>query len=389
MSQNNWLQESLTELEAKGLRRLRRESHPLSGGRVEINGKTLWNFAANDYLGLASDPRLASAAIEAIRESGLGSRASALVTGRSQWHAQLESHLAEWKGAEAAILFPSGYAANQGTIAALVGKSDAVYCDRLNHASLIDGCKISQARFRVYPHNDTAALRRELNKGTAFERRLIVTDSVFSMDGDLAPLPELAQLADEFDAILLVDEAHASGVFGNSGGGLLEHYQLHSDRIVSMGTLSKAMGLQGGFVTGSDSLIDWLWNSARTQIYSTALPNPICAAAVAAINIIRNDPLPRTHLLQQSLRVTDSLRNQGWEIPDGAMSAIIPIIIGDASQTVVFAKQLEERGVLVAAIRPPTVPNGTSRLRISLSVAHGENGINALIQAMSDLRRAS
>lgn len=378
----DWLTAELRLLAGQGLRRRQREVRPLPEGRCEIEQRTLWNFAANDYLGLAADPRLACAALDAIEQSGLGARASPLVTGRTTWHVRLEQALVGFKQAEAAILFPTGYAANLGTIPALAGSADVVFCDRLNHASLIDGCKLSQARFRVYPHCDTAALRRELEKSREYRRRLIVTDSLFSMDGDQAPLPELLQLAEEFDALLLVDEAHATGVYGARGTGLLEAMGLRSDRIVAVGTLSKAIGLQGGFVTGSHELIDWLWNSARTLVFSTGLAIPICAAAIAAIEAIRSEPERRQQLLKMSARVQQELRQQGWNVPASTAGPIIPVLIGDAQQTMQLAGRLENLGILVASIRPPTVPRGTARLRISLSAAHQGKGIEELLRAM-------
>jgi len=412
MASFDWIAAELATLDKQDLRRQRRQIRPLPGGKCRIEERVLWNFATNDYLGLADDPRLAHAAQQAIQESGLGARASPLVTGRTRWHVALERALAEFKQAEAAVLFPTGYAANLGTIPALAGREDVVFCDRLNHASLIDGCRLSQARLRVYPHCDLQVLRRELAKAHSFRRRLIVTDSLFSMDGDQAPLPALANLAEEFQAILLVDEAHATGVYGPMGTGLLEAQNVQSDRIVAVGTLSKGIGIQGGFVAGSQELVDWLWNSARTQVFSTALAIPLCAAAVAALKIIQTEPERRQRLLHSAELVRETLTRQGWEIPrqsqgvpagthetpppsslldsrrsefpggQTAPSPIIPVIVGDALRTVKLATRLEQQGILVAAIRPPTVPRGTARLRISLGAQHHSDGIDALLQAM-------
>ncbi|SFJ65036.1 8-amino-7-oxononanoate synthase [Planctomicrobium piriforme] len=389
-SNSAWISELATELaglDEQGRRRVRREVLPLPGGRCSIHGKTLWNFAANDYLGIADDPRLRDAAIAAIQTAGLGARASALVTGRTPWHAQLEERLARFKRAEAAILFPTGYAANVGTIAALVGSDDVVLCDRLNHASLIDGCRLSRAKLQVIAHADPSAYEKQLALASGFRRRLIVTDSVFSMDGDYAPLTALAALAEQYDALLLIDEAHATGVNGQHGTGLQEQLGVHSPRIISVGTLSKAAGLQGGFVTGSQTLIDWLWNSARTQMFSTALSIPVCAAAIAALDIIEAEPQRREWLAQASRHVITQLRSQGWQVPDSAQGPIIPIIIGDEAETMRLAGELERHGLLIAAIRPPTVPKGTSRLRISLSHAHGEEAIETLIAGLRSVHR--
>ena len=378
----NWLNDELASLESRSLVRERREVQTLAGGRCQLDGKELWNFAGNDYLGFVNDPAVIAAAQDALRE-GVGAGASALVTGRTHWHAELEQHLAEFKETEAAILFPTGFAANFGTIVSLVGPDDVVFCDRLNHASLVDGARHSKARFRVYPHCDMNALRAELEKSTEYRRRLIVTDSLFSMDGDVAPLTELASLAEQFDAMLLVDEAHATGIFGDRGTGLLEAQNVKSEHVVAVGTLSKAMGAQGGFVAGSEQLCDRLWNSARTSMFSTALAPPMCAAALASLKLIETEPHRREWLLAASQKVTQELRSQGWEIPETVDGPIIPVLTGTPENTIRLSKKLQQQGILVAAIRPPTVPQGKSRLRISMSYAHGEEGVEALIQAFA------
>lgn len=386
MSPLDWIAAKLDSLEQTGLQRRRRNVRPLPEGRCQIGEQTLWNFSTNDYLGLSGDVRLQEAANRAIADSGLGARASPLVSGRTPWHVELEQEIARLKQTSSALLFPSGYAANLGTIPALVSTDDVVFCDRLNHASLIDGCRLSGARLRVYPHSDLETLRRELIKCDADCRRLIVTDSLFSMDGDHAPLPELAKLAEEFGAMLLVDEAHATGIYGARGGGLLEAAGVQFDGLITMGTLSKALGAQGGFVAGSQELIDWLWNSARTQIYSTALSIPVCAAATEAIRLVRAEPERRQRLLDMSGRLQDDLRAQGWNIPRNVHGPIIPIIVGDALQAVTLAARLEENGILVASIRPPTVPRQSARLRISLSAVHPTAGVQVLLAKLGELR---
>jgi len=386
-SLNSELRDELRRLSEQGLLRSRREVIPLPGGQCRLNGQTLWNFASNDYLGLADDPRLKQAAIDAIQVSGIGARASPLVTGRTDWHARLESAISRFKQTESAILFPTGFAANLGTIGALAGPDDIVICDRLNHASLIDGIRQTRARLRVIPHGDVTACRQQLQQATGTRRRLIVTDSVFSMDGDHAPLRELHDCAEEFDAILIVDDAHATGVFGDRGTGLLEVAGISaSQRVISIGTLSKAIGLQGGFVAGSSVLINWLWNSARTQVYSTALSIPVCAAAVTAFELITAEPERRHWLRETSSQVIAGLRQSGWHVPDPARGPILPVLVGDAALTMQLASALEERGILVAAIRPPTVPAGTARLRVSLCVSHGQEGIAALLDAFQAVR---
>jgi 8-amino-7-oxononanoate synthase len=376
-----WLAERLDQLASDDLLRHRRQTRWLPDGFCDIEGRRLLNFTANDYLNLASDPRVIAAA-QAALAGGVGARASALLGGRSEWHVRLEHKLAQFEGQTAAILFPSGMAANIGTIAALVGKEDVIFSDRLNHASLIDGCRLSRANLRIYQHDRLDELDRELRQATDFRRRWIVTDGVFSMDGDLAPLPELCALAERHAAEILVDEAHATGVFGASGRGVAEQFGVEERIAVRVGTLSKAVGCLGGFVAGPQELIDFLWNAARSQVFSTALPPALCAAAEAAIGIIQSEPERRTRLHALANHLRDELRRQGVEVPANSVGPIIPVVIGEAGPTMALAGRLEEQGFLVGAIRPPTVPRGASRLRISLSTAHTEEQLTALAAAL-------
>jgi 8-amino-7-oxononanoate synthase len=363
----DWIDSELAAWEQAGLRRARRVTRPLPGGMTELNGRLLLNLAANDYLCLAGHPRLAEAAQAVLSEAGVGSRASALVSGRTVWHEQLERRLAAFEHAESALLFPTGYAANVGTITALVDRDDSVFCDRLNHASLIDGCRLSGARMHVIPHLDLATLEEELGKARSRRRRLIVIDSVFSMDGDVADLPELVDLAERYDAMLLIDEAHATGVLGIGGRGLAEHFGVRTDRLVRVGTLSKALGCLGGFVTGPESLIEWLWNKARPQVFSTALPPAIAAAACAALDIVEREPERRQRLAKLSNALRTRLVEAGLVVPKTRLSTpIIPVVLKEERRTLEAAAQLEAAGFLVAAIRPPTVPAGSARLRVSL-----------------------
>jgi 8-amino-7-oxononanoate synthase len=378
-----WLADELLGLERDGLLRKRREVKSLSDGQCEIDGRRLVNFASNDYLDLAHDPRVIAAAREALESAGAGATASALVTGRTEWHARLEQRLAEFEGHEAAILFPTGYAANLGTITALVGSEDVVFCDRLNHASLIDGCKLSGARLRVYRHTQLDKFQRELEKSAGYRRRLIVTDSLFSMDGVPAPLVELCDLAERFDAALLIDEAHATGLFGEQGRGLAELHGIEEHlSLIRIGTLSKGLASLGGFVTGSQQLIDWLWNRARPQMFSTALPPSACAAAIAAIDIIEQEPQRRQQLLSTCEAFRQRLTTVGLDVPEGGIGPIIPILLNDPARAVATASKLEKVGFLVAAIRPPTVPTGTSRLRITLTAGHGCEIVGKLFDAI-------
>lgn len=381
-----WIAGELDALQRQDLLRRRRTVQPLPDGWCLVDGRRLRNYAANDYLGLAFHPRVIEAAESALHDSGAGARASALVTGRTPWHARLEEHLARFEGAEAALLFPTGYAANVGTTAALVGAGDFVYCDRLNHAGLIDGCRLSGAKLRVYPHGDVDRLRSLLAKDKG-ARRLIVTDSLFSMDGDAASLSDLCELAESAGAMLLVDEAHATGVFGRHGRGLVEAAGIESQSIIRVGTLSKAVGVQGGFVTGSQALIDWLWNQARPQMFSTALTPASCAAACAAISIIEQEPDRRQRLLERAAAFRDHLTSDGLRLPPGCCGPIVPVILGDPARALDAAAGLEERGFLAAAIRPPTVPRGTSRLRMTLSASHDAAADRELASAVREVLR--
>ncbi|REJ76745.1 MAG: 8-amino-7-oxononanoate synthase [Planctomycetota bacterium] len=377
----DWLADELSSLDAAGLRRRQRVVRSLGGGRCEVDGRTLWDFSSNDYLNLANDPRVIEAARSGSSSHGTGARASALVCGRTEWHERLESRLAAFEGAEAAILFPSGYAANVGTIGALVGEGDVVLCDRLSHACLVDGCRLSGARFRVYPHADVDRLDRELAKHATARRCLIVTDGVFSMDGDLAPLPELCDAAERHAAMLLVDEAHGTGVFGHSGRGAAEELGVENRNLIRTGTLSKAIGAQGGFVTGSRDLIDWLWNGARTHMFSTALTPAMCAAACTALEIIATEPERRAGLAAKSQRLRALLDDRGIAIPPESRGPIIPVILGDPDRCTTVAARLEEHGFLVAGIRPPSVPRGTARLRVTVTAWHPDDVLEELAEA--------
>jgi 8-amino-7-oxononanoate synthase len=360
---------------------------------VVVHGRELVNFGSNDYLGLAADERLAAAARAAIEREGWGSGASPLVSGRGSSHVELERRLAEFEGVEAALVFPSGFAANAGVIPTLVDEGDAVFGDEKNHASLIDGCRLSKATRFVYPHCDCDALEAMLREAGSFRRRLIVTDSLFSMDGDLAPLVRLAELAEQYEAMLMVDEAHATGVFGATGRGVVEHLaagypNLHKKVPVRIGTLSKALGTGGGFVCGRQSLIDWLANRARTYVFSTAQPGATSAAAVAALDIVAQEPERRTQLLERATELRARLTQQGWNT-GRSESQIIPLVVGDPEQTMRFAERLREAGFFVPGIRPPSVPEGESLLRLSLCYHHTPAMIDSLVEELERLPGAA
>ena len=379
----DWLDDELAALEARGLRRRRLVRESPQGAAAVWHGRPLVNFGANDYLGLAGES-LVAAVRDALPRVGWGSGASPLVTGRGTLHAELEAALAQFEDTEAALLFSSGYAANVGTVAALAGKEDVVFSDAKNHASLIDGCRLCGARVVVYPHRDVAALRDLLQNAGGFRRRLIVTDSLFSMDGDLAPLADLATLAEQHDAMLLVDEAHATGVFGTHGRGVCEHAGAEAGVHVRVGTLSKALGSIGGFVAGRRSLIEWLANRARPYVFSTALPEATAAAALEALRIVRDEPHRRHELLQHAAELCAAFVDQGWRLGD-SQSQIIPLFVGEPQRTMRLMDALLDRGLFVPGIRPPSVPEGESLLRISLSYAHTPEMRQRLLGAAASL----
>jgi 8-amino-7-oxononanoate synthase len=376
----SWLDDELAQLDADGLRRAVATRFGPQGAMIRIQfpgdppgGRELINFGSNDYLGLAADPRLAAAAQKAAAEEGWGAGASPLVSGHSQSHELLNRRLAEFLGTEAALVFPSGFAANTGTICALVGRGDVAFADEKNHASLIDGCRLSRAEVLIYPHCDMSALTAQLADSSTkkFRRRLIVTDTLFSMDGDLAPLGDLVELAERHRCMLMVDEAHATGVFGANGRGVAEHFGVEQQIPIRMGTLSKALGSAGGFVAGSRQLIDWLWNRARPFVFSTAHPPAIAAAAIAALGIVASEPHRRIELLSRAAELREILATRcGFPSAACAAAQIIPLVIGPADKCVAAAATLRRAGLFVPAIRPPSVLEGQSLLRVSLSFGH-------------------
>lgn len=380
-----WIEEELASFDRQSRRRRLVTRHGRQAYQIELGGRKLLNFGSNDYLALAADPRLADAASGATQEEGWGSGASPLVTGHGRAHRRLEERLAEFEAAEAALVFSSGFAANAGTIAALVGPGDVVFCDRKNHASIWDGCRLSRADVRAFRHSDCGHLEQLLEKPGRRRRRLIVTDGLFSMDGDVAPLADLADLAERFGAMLFVDEAHATGVFGSHGRGTVEQAGLEGRVHVRVGTLSKALGSVGGFVVGSRSLVDWLVNRARPYVFSTAPPGAAAAAASAALDVVRDEPNRREALLSRASSLRKRLTDDGWDIGP-TTSQIIPVIAGAAGRAIALASALAERGLFVPAIRPPTVPDGEALLRISLTFGHTPEMIEQLATSLAELR---
>lgn len=352
--------------------------------KLAVPDPALIDFASNDYLGLAADPRLISAAHEAALQYGWGATAAPLVRGWKPPHEELVDALARFEQAEAVALFPTGFAANLGAVVSLVGAGDAIYADRLCHASLIEGARLSGARLRVYPHADAERLSAILKRERPAHRRvLILTDGVFSMDGDLAPLVDLTAIAERFGAMLLVDEAHGTGVFGPDGRGAASALGLAERVPIKVGTLSKALGSLGGFVAGSRRLIDHIINHAPPFIYSTGLPPAAAAAAREALRIVQDEPERRERLLRRSGALAAALRSNGFQTGN-ANGPIIPIRLGESQSALAAAERLRAAGLLVPAIRPPTVPRGTARLRISVTAAHTETDLAGLADNLCD-----
>jgi 8-amino-7-oxononanoate synthase len=387
----DFFQEQLAALRARSLDRHVREISSAQGPEIEISGRRLVNFSSNDYLGLANDPRLREAAIGAIGDFGVGAGASRLISGTQSPHLRLERALAKWKGTEAAICFSSGYAAALGTIPALVSKCDVVLLDKICHASLIDGAKLSGAILRVFPHNHLGKLESHLEwarRGYPGKRILIVTESVFSMDGDRAPLRELVELKKRFGALLMLDEAHAVGVIGPNGRGLAAAENLNEDVDVQMGTLSKALGASGGYICGSRNLIELLINRARSFIYSTAPAPGIAAASLVAVNFLSSTQGEERRLLLwtkinllRDLLPMNAMNTKG----SNAGSAIFPWIVGNEQAALDLASALQNEGFLVPAIRYPTVAKGSARLRITVTASHKEDQIRSLCEAIKRL----
>ena len=379
------LSEALEQIDAQGLRRHRRLLACACGPIARVDQRNLVSFCSNDYLGLANDPRLVEAACEGARQWGVGSGASHLVSGHMQPHDMLEEALAAFVGCERALLFSTGYMANLGIITTLVGRKDAVFADKLNHASLIDAVQLSRADSYRYAHNDLAMLENMLRASDA-KRKLILTDAVFSMDGDLAPLPELYQLAERYNAWLVVDDAHGFGVLGKKGNGSLAHFDLAlTPRVIYMGTLGKAAGVSGAFVAGAATVIETLIQRARSYIFTTGASPIMAHTLLKSLTLIEEGIALRQHLRTLTKELGEGLHHTRWQFTPSP-SAIQPIMIGENQEATRVAKALLERGLWVPAIRPPTVPKGTARLRISLSAAHTHEHVATLVDALTALQ---
>lgn len=356
------------------------------GAFIDVGGRSLLNFCSNDYLGLANHPKVVEAMREAASRYGVGSGASHLVCGHSEEHQRLEEALARFTQRPRALLFSTGYMANLGVVSALVGRGDAVFEDRLNHASLLDGGLLSGAKFQRFGHNDMSHLERRL-QSTSAKHKLIVVDGVFSMDGDLAPLPELAALAQQENAWLMVDDAHGLGCLGATGGGCAEHFALDEAQLpILMGTLGKAFGSFGAFVAGSDALIEALIQFSRTYIYTTALPAAVAAATRASLQLVQEEQGRRDHLLSLIALFRKGAEQIGLTLCASA-SAIQPVLIGADATAMSWSRKLAQKGFWVSAIRPPTVPEGSARLRVTLTANHSAEQVEALLVALADCHK--
>ncbi|MBN2685826.1 MAG: 8-amino-7-oxononanoate synthase [Pontiellaceae bacterium] len=365
----DWIQSILDEAKSLGLERTAR-AYPDAGGKLTIAGKEVLNFSSNDYLDLAHHRHVIDRSRDALEQYGIGAGSSRLVTGTLPIHEELEARLARDKGFPSALVFGTGYMTNAGIIPVLAGRGDLIIADKLVHASMIDACRLSEAKLVRFGHNDSAALEARLEQYAETEgRKLIITESVFSMDGDIAPLKEIAALADRYNAMLMVDEAHSTGTFGPNGAGLIREYGLESSVTVSMGTLSKAMAGFGGYAACSENLRKLLVHSARAFIYTTAPPPAVIGAALGALDVLEASPNLGNILQANADYFRSMLHDAGLDTLQ-SQSQIIPIVIGDNERAVAISQKLRELGIIAAAIRPPTVPAGSARLRISITLAH-------------------
>lgn len=382
-----WIQDELNNLKESGLyNRIRTLSSP-QGAWLIVDGKKVLNFCSNNYLGLANHPRLVEAAQKAVCEYGVGPAAVRTIAGTMDLHVQLEQRLAAFKGVEAAITFQSGFNANLGTIPALVGKGDAVFSDELNHASIIDGCRLSGAQIIRYAHCDPQDLRRALQENRQnFNRAMVITDGVFSMDGDMAPLDQIYQVAQEYETILMVDDAHGEGVLGRGGRGIVDHFGLHGKVDIEVGTLSKAFGVVGGVVAGNPLVVEWLRQRGRPFLFSSAMTVPDVAACLVAVDILEQSTELVDRLWENTRYFKSEIRRLGFDTGK-SVTPITPIMLGEAPLAQEFSRELFEAGVFAMAIGYPTVPRGKARIRVMISAAHQKDDLDQGLEAFSKVGR--
>ena len=364
-----FLDTELDELRQRGLHRTLRVLHGAQAAHATFDGRPVVNLSSNNYLGLTTHPRLRARALEAIERFGVGSGSVRTIAGTMDLHVELEQRLATFKKTDAAIVFQSGFTANAGTVAALLGREDVIVSDELNHASIIDGARLSRATIKVFPHRDVDAARKVFETLAPHRRALLITDGVFSMDGDLGALPGLCDVADSFGAVMMVDDAHASGVFGKAGRGTVDHFGLHGRVDIQVGTLSKAIGVLGGYVAGSHALIDHLRHRARPFLFSTSHPPAVTAACIAALEVLESEPQWMERLWQNTAFFQKGLQALGFDT-GASESPITPVLVGDAALAMRFSDQLFEQGVFAQGIGFPTVAEGRARIRTIVTATH-------------------
>ena len=379
-----YLAEQIDELKEQGLFNTIRTIESPMDGRITVDGAEVLNFCANNYLGLANHPRLREAAKTAIETYGIGPGAVRSIAGTMTLHNQLEERLARFKGVEACITFQSGFTANLATIPALVGKGDVIFSDRLNHASIIDGCRLSRAQIVAYEHNHVDDLRQKIAETSDYGRRLIITDGVFSMDGDIAPLPELYEVANEHDILLMVDDAHGEGVLGRGGRGIVDHFDLHGKVDVEVGTMSKAFGAVGGMVAGKRVIIDWLKQRGRPFLFSSAMTVPDVAACLEAVDILESSDELVKRLWANAEFFKQEMTNMGFDVGHSE-TPIVPVMLGEAPLAQEFSRALFESGVFAMAIGFPTVPRGAARIRVMNSAAHSQDDLEGALTAFQSV----
>ncbi|MCP4356763.1 MAG: glycine C-acetyltransferase [Chloroflexi bacterium] len=374
-----WIEDEIAGLKKAGLYNTIRTIDSPMDARVLIDGRTLLNFCANNYLGLANHPQIRAAAQEAIDKYGVGPGAVRTIAGTMSLHIQLEERLAEFKRAEACITFQSGFTANLAAIPALVGRGDVIFSDELNHASIIDGVRLSRAQVVRYAHNDVADLRRKVAETTEYGRRLIITDGVFSMDGDIAPLDEICDVAEENGIMLMVDDAHGEGVLGQGGRGIVDHFGLHGRVDIEVGTLSKAFGVMGGLVAGKQIIIEWLRQRGRPFLFSSAMTVPDTAACIAAVNLLQESTVLVDRLWQNAEIFKNGMKAMGFNTGH-SQTPIVPVMLGEAPLAQQFSRRLFAEGVFAMAIGYPTVPQGKARIRVMNSAAHNQSDLEEALE---------
>lgn len=381
-----WIHDEIAQLQAQGLFTHIRTLDSPQGAWLVVDGKRVLNFSSNNYLGLANHPKLIAAAKQAMDRYGVGPAAVRTIAGTTSLHVELERRLAAFKGVEAAITFQSGFNANLATIPALVGRGDVIFSDRLNHASIIDGCRLSRAQIVAYEHCDPADLRRQIKATSEYGRRLIVTDGVFSMDGDIAPLPELYEIAAEHDILLMVDDAHGEGVLGRGGRGIVDHFDLHGKVDIEVGTLSKAFGVVGGVVAGKQVIVDWLRQRGRPFLFSSAMTVPDVAACLAAVNLLEESTELVDRLWQNAGYFKSGMQALGFNT-GRTQTPIVPVMLGEAPLAQQFSKRLFEEGVFAMAIGYPTVPQGQARIRVMNSATHSRDDLDLALDIFAKVGR--